>query len=346
MVKKALIIRLSSLGDVIFNIPLANRLKENGYEVAWLVGHKGYDVIKNNPAVDNAIYAPLREWKKQNILRNIMEYLLLIKKLRAEKFDIAIDTQGLFFKSCIFMMFCGAKERIIASNAREFSFIGGNRIICKNYLGEKINIVDKYLKYADFIGLNSSEIKYTLPESSSITKEKVDNFLSCIDNNKPLIVISPTTTWATKHWDKNHWRELVQLLKNDYTLIFTGIEQDKEYINYIINGENFINLVGKTNLLELIELYRRVDLVLSLDSGSTHLARATNKPFIISIFCSTPAWLYAPKGDKYITLVNKGCTPCHKRKCSNKNNKNICQYSLKPFEVYQQVCEVMLSCQK
>lgn len=62
--KKALIIRLSSLGDVIFNIPLANRLKENRYTVTWIVGHKGYDVIKNNPAVDETIYAPLKEWKK------------------------------------------------------------------------------------------------------------------------------------------------------------------------------------------------------------------------------------------------------------------------------------------
>ena len=44
--KKILLIRLSSLGDVIFNIPLANVLKSNGFEVSWLVSEKGYDVVK------------------------------------------------------------------------------------------------------------------------------------------------------------------------------------------------------------------------------------------------------------------------------------------------------------
>lgn len=343
MVKKALIIRLSSLGDVIFNIPLANRLKENGYEVTWIVGHKGYDVIKDNPAVDNVIYAPLKEWKKQNFVKSFKEYLSIIKQLRSENFDIAFDTQGLFFKSCIFMMFCGAKRRIVAEDAREFSAIGGNEIIKKSYFSEKINIVLKYLKYADFAEIEPSEIKFTLPESNQEHITKIDQLLENTDKSKPLVVISPTTTWDTKHWNKDNWLKLVEMIKDSYTLVFTGVKQDKEYIDYIINSNNLLNLAGQTNLLELAELYRRADLVLSLDSGSTHLARATNKPAIISIFCSTPTWLYAPIGDdkKYVALANKGCEPCHKRKCKKKGNKNICTYSLTPEEVFEQIRKIL-----
>lgn len=343
MVKKALIIRLSSLGDVIFNIPLANRLKDNDYEITWIVGHKGYDVIKDNPAIDNVIYAPLKEWKKQSFIKSFKEYINIIKQLRSEKFDIAFDTQGLFFKSCIFTMFSGAKRRIVAEDAREFSTIGGNEIIKKTYFGSKTNIVSKYLKYADFAGIEPSEIKFTLPESKPEHITKIDDLLQNTDKSKPLIVISPTTTWDTKHWAKDNWLKLVELIKDSYTLIFTGVKQDKEYIDYIINGHNLLNLAGQTNLLELAELYRRADLVLSLDSGSTHLARATNKPAIISIFCSTPTWLYAPIGNdkKYIALANQGCEPCHKRKCKKDINKNICTYSLTPEEVYKKVNELL-----
>ena len=53
--KKILLIRLSSLGDVVFNLPLANVLKKNGYEVTWAVSEKGINIIKGNPAVDDAI---------------------------------------------------------------------------------------------------------------------------------------------------------------------------------------------------------------------------------------------------------------------------------------------------
>lgn len=62
--KKIMLVRLSSLGDVIFNIPLANVLQRNGFEVTWLVSEKGIDVVKNNPAVKNAILIPLQRWKK------------------------------------------------------------------------------------------------------------------------------------------------------------------------------------------------------------------------------------------------------------------------------------------
>ena len=49
--KKIMLVRLSSLGDIIFNIPLCNVLKENGYEVTWLVSEKGIDIVKDNPCV-------------------------------------------------------------------------------------------------------------------------------------------------------------------------------------------------------------------------------------------------------------------------------------------------------
>ncbi len=56
---KILIIRLSAMGDVIFNIPLANCLKDNGYEVHWLVSEKGYSLVKDNPCVDRVYLAPV-----------------------------------------------------------------------------------------------------------------------------------------------------------------------------------------------------------------------------------------------------------------------------------------------
>ena len=55
--KKVLIIRLSALGDVIFTIPLANTLKDNGYEVSWLVSEKGYQLLKDNPEFYDVVYS-------------------------------------------------------------------------------------------------------------------------------------------------------------------------------------------------------------------------------------------------------------------------------------------------
>ena len=74
--QKVLIIRLSAMGDVIFTIPLANCLKENDYEVTWLVSEKGYSLVKNNPCVDKVILAPIEKWKKNKTpFKNFLEYL-------------------------------------------------------------------------------------------------------------------------------------------------------------------------------------------------------------------------------------------------------------------------------
>lgn len=327
MNKKVLLIRLSSLGDCIFNIPLANVLKSNGYSVTWLVSEKGYDVIKDNPCVDNTILVPMKEWKKRGFsFKSFLEYLKLIKQIRSERFDVVIDTQMLI-KSMYFNIFSGAKRRIVAKNAREFSMLGGNEWIEAINKDKNSPAIRNYLKFADYLGLDTSEIEVTLPASEDNSKEKIKSILKDIDKSKPIVVIAPATTWEPKHWSKDNWKNLINQIKDKYNLIFTGTDNDKEIIEYI-GGNNHINLAGKTNLKDLIELFRHTDLLISLDSGSTHLAWATQVPKIITIFCCTPKSLYAPLGcnKKYRALSGHiPCQPCHKRKCFLAGkDKNLC----------------------
>ena len=149
-----------------------------------------------------------------------------------------------------------------------------------------------------------------------------------MDKTKPLIGIAPATTWTTKHWNKDNWKFLIQELEKNYTIVFTGTKRDEELIKYI-SEDKHLSLAGKTNLLELAEFFKRCNLVISLDSGSTHLAWACEKPKIISIFCSTPKGFYAPVGpeNKYIALSgNLSCQPCHKKHCPIAEEKESCTF--------------------
>ncbi|MCQ2753437.1 MAG: glycosyltransferase family 9 protein [bacterium] len=347
--KKVLIVRLSAMGDVIFNIPLANILKYNGYEVTWIVSEKGYELIKDNPAVDETILAPIEKWKKQPLKQNIKEYFEIIKYLRSKKFDIAIDTQ-LLLKSCIWTAFCGAKRRIVSKSAREFAILGGNEVIEKLRTDFSKHVTNNYLKFARHLNINFTDIKVTLPPVTDETKQKVDELLKGIDTSKPILTLAPATTWETKHWNKNNWRELVSRLENDYTLIFTGTSGDEGLIKYI-SGGNHLSVAGKTSILELAEVYRRSELLISLDSGSTHLAWATGVPKIVSIFCSTPASHYAPLGssEKYIAVSGTlPCQPCHKKHCPMSEGMiNQCTMYPSVDEVYdaiQKLCPINTKC--
>ena len=315
--KKVLLIRLSSLGDVIFNVPLANELKSNGYEVTWIVSEKGIDIVKNNPAVDNAILIPLKKWKKNRFsLNNVLEFFSILRKLRAEKFDIAIDTQ-MMLKTAIWMFLCGAKRKLGYSVGREYSTLAVKEKINKPQTSDyQIHAVYQHLQFAKYLGL-TDEVKFTLPASASDVIKKADKLLKDVDKYKPMVVISPATTWKLKHWNKDNWKVVVNAIKDKCSLVFTGMECDRELISYI-GGDEHINLVGKTNIKDMIEIFSRADIVMAPDSGSSHVARATEKPAVITIFCCTPPKMYGPFGDdkKYFAINGKlSCQPCHTRIC-------------------------------
>ncbi len=313
--KKALIVRLSSLGDVIFNIPLANVLHNNGYEVSWIVSEKGYDVVKDNPVVKNVYLVPRLKWKKHPFSpRNFFEYLSILREIRKENFDIAIDTQ-LMFKSLIWMLFCKADRKLCFKQGKEFSPLGGNEII--DFPGRySCHSVLEHLQYAKYLGLEGTgDIKFTLPPSSDETKKRIDKLLENIDKSKPLVIIAPATTWRLKHWDKDNWKVLIDAVKDDCSLVFTGTNSDKGLISYI-GGDNFTNIAGQTDIKELIELFSRAALVIAPDSGSAHLARAVNIPAVISIFCCTSRLKFGPFGDEKYFAVDGGLK-CQPRICGS-----------------------------
>ena len=314
---KVLLIRLSAMGDVIFNIPLANCLKDNGYEVHWLVSEKGYSLIKDNPCVDKVYLAPVEKWKKSGkLFQNFKEYLGILKTLRGEKFDIAIDTQ-LILKSLYWTRFCGARRRIVSKNAREGAILGGNEVIPSTRDGFNRHVVKCYLKFAEYLGLNTEKIKVTLPPTSIKTQEKINELLKPLNPAKKTIIIARASIWVPKHWNKDNWKAVVNGIKDKCSLVFTGTAGDKDLISYI-GGDNFINLAGQTTIKDLIEIFSRAVLVMAPDSGSAHVARATEIPAVISIFCCTPPTSYGPFGNdkKYFALNGRlKCQPCHTRKC-------------------------------
>ena len=169
--------------------------------------------------------------------------------------------------------------------------------------------------------------------------------LKNIDEKKPNIVIAPATTWPNKHWSEENWSELINKLP-DCNLIFTGTNSDLDLVKRILSKVhtvkiNSINLLGKTNLEQLRELFTRAKIVLSPDSGSAHLAWASGIPAVITIFTCTPPMRFGPYdkvSGKYFSISGLRsdvkskelyskilCQPCFKKKCKSKNSKNVCQ---------------------
>ena len=323
---KILIIRLTSVGDVIFTLPLVNVLYNNNNEIHYLVSERGRGVIENNPAVSKVHFVPLMKWRKEGF--SFKEFLKIIKNLRAEKFDIALDCQQML-KSLFLFGLCGAKRRITFKDARELSNFGGNEFVKPKakFRDYNYHIVERNLDFARYLGFEPDEIKFPLPDTPDVSE-----LLKDLDGNKKTILICPATTWKNKHWNINNWKVLLKELNNKFNIIFTGTDKDLNLINGISEGINSLNLAGKTNLAQLLGIFKKSDLVISPDSGSSNLAWASGIPAVITIFTCTPAKRFGPYGDKYFALQgNLSCQPCFKKKCSKKTFQ--CCESVSPDEI-------------
>lgn len=329
--KKILIIRLSAIGDTIHTLPMVYALK-NQYpkcEIGWVVESKAKLFVENNPSIDKCFI----------IDKNRKNFFEIIKQIRKEKYDIALDTQQLF-KSGIILGICGAKQKITLSGGREFSWIFANKIVkAKTKLFDiNYHVVKRNLELCEYIGCKTNEIGFPIPIVSSEEKENVESILP---KGKLIVAIAPATTWKNKHISNEIWIKILDYLQEEYkdkvNVILTGSKKDDELINSIIEKskyKNAINLCGKTNLLELLYLYSKCKLVLTPDSGSAHIAWASKEPYIIAFFSATSSKRTGPIGEKYFSIQSyEKCSPCMKKKCKNKNSKNICTASFKFEEI-------------
>lgn len=341
---KILLIRLTSLGDVIFTIPLACALKntKEPNTIGWLVAEKGLNAVNGNPCVDKCHFVPLAQWKKRPFsIKTFIEFCKIIKEIRKEKYDIALDCQQMF-KNLFLFMFCGAKRRITFKDARELSILGANEFVDPkaDFRDNNYHIVERNLDFARYLGIEPEKVEFRLPETSQESKNKIDSLTGNLDRNKPIVVVAPATTWQNKHWDTQNWAKVIDAIHNKCNLIFTGTVSDSGLVEEILSKtkENIehLNLVGKTNVEELIELFSRSKLVLSPDAGSAHLAWASSNPSVVAIFTCTPPKRFGPYSnvEKYYSVAgNLPCQPCFKRKCPLKKEKNHCQKFPEPEQI-------------
>jgi len=336
--EKILLIRLSSLGDVVHTLPAITAIKKARPDcfLGFVVEDRFKDLLEGHPLIDKLHIAP-RKVLKESKIRFVTLFIKTILEIFREKYDVAIDLHNML-KSRIYHRASNARRRIGAGKRNWESRLSVTEFCNKPLdLNNVSPCVRASLSIIQAINVSADSVEPILPPSNDATINKVDELLrGNIDPSRKTIVLSPATTRFNKHWYEDNWSQLLDALES-YNVIISGGPNDIELATRIIDkstNKKVLNLCGKTNLKELIELFRRVDLVVSPDSGSCHLAWATSVPAVITIFCSTPRETFAPIGDKYFSFPkNYDCKPCKKRDCIKDTDRYICTKSVQVSDV-------------
>lgn len=330
-IKKILIIRLSALGDSIHTLPLANALRKKypDIQLDWVVEDKAEKFIVNNPLLNNVYVLERKKWKSLPKIQVLKEFFCLIKQIRKEKYDVIVDTQQLL-KSAMIMQLSNGTRKIALDGGREFSWLFANEIIKTGRKQFDINyhVVKRNLEIAKYLGCEEIEPRFVIPDFSDEYSNEIVNTIDNLDKTKKTIVIAPATTWVGKHWTVQGWVDVIEKFKNSCNIIITATEKERvlteEILSQIKNG-NIIDLTGKTSVSDIVYICKNADLIISPDSGSAHIAWASNCKSIITLFFATSANRTAPYGCNYYSLsASTSCSPCMKKHCKDKKAKNRC----------------------
>ncbi len=322
---KFLIIRFSSIGDIVLTTPVIRCLKQQvpDAEVHFLTKSAFLPVVEHNPYIDK-IHFLAHSWE------------LMIEELKLENYDYIIDlhhnTKTLRVKSAL--------------KKKSYSFY---KLNIEKYLYTafkinflpKVHIVDRYLKTAESFGVKNdgAGLDYFISKADEIRREDIPashsvGYVACVIG----------AALGTKKWPIDRWKEFCSKIK--FPVILLGGPEDAEAGKEIaaVDDIKVYNACGKFKLNESADLLRKARLVITNDTGLMHIAAAYKKPIVslwgntVPSFGMTPYYGDAPATDVIMQVNKLWCRPCSKigyKKCPLGHFK--CMQKIEPDEVLRKV---------
>ena len=307
-----LFIKPSSLGDIVHAMPTCAAIRR-AYPKArltWLVKREWAGLVERIDRVD-------RVWPVESTLTGWLSQVAL---LRAERFDLVVDLQGLFRSAAIGWL-SGSPLCVGFANGREGSPWFYSRRVPVPQL--EMHAVDRYLLVAKAVGAveaGTPEFRFCIPQTDY---EEVDRLLSRSDvtPGTSWVAMNVSARWPTKRWPAASFAEVADRLQQEGCGAVVMIGGPDERVDVAaVRAEmktRAIDLAGATTVGLLPALLSRASLLITNDSGPMHIAAAVGTP-VVALFGPTSAVRTGPYGVGHAVLTGEvPCSPCFSRTCHN-----------------------------
>ena len=276
-----LIIKPSSLGDIVHGLQVATSLKAQRADlrISWIVREMFAPIVRACEAVDR-VYVFNRKGGAKDFLK-------LMNEVRATKFDYVFDMQGLL-RTGLMTSRAKAKHKVGRSDAREWAGMFYDEKIPLPPDGRRSHAMDILLQFCPVLGAKP-ELRGTLKfrEVDSLNLRFADGR----GGAKPFVMF-PDSRRADKKW--GGFKQLTEIiLREDKSRKVVWAGSNPLPDKGAFPAAQFLNLTGNTSLVSLPALVRKADWVISNDSGPMHLAAALGVR-VFAIFGPTDPRLFGP----------------------------------------------------
>lgn len=348
---RILILKPSSLGDIIHTLPLVHCLKRiwPGCYIGWVVQQAFAGIVENDPAVDtvHVINIPSTSDPASGrlaIVQAFKETRKTLERLRevfqAAPYDLILDLHASFRSGLLGRANPGGK-RFGFAGARELNTFFQDQLV--KVPKEIAHALEKNLLFCDQLGCAVAQDDFFL-SGGDAAETRVDALLAGygITEEDRIVYIQATARWKTKFWFPERWAELADQLieRENVAIIFGGSGNDREYISAIESKMARVPIVtaGKSNLDETAALLGRCAVYAGLDSGPMHMAAMAGVPVVV-LFGPTHPERVGPYGVEHV-IVKSGklnCLGCRKRSCK----EMTCMLNITTDLVYDAVVRLL-----
>jgi heptosyltransferase-2 len=288
--QKILIIRLSSIGDILLTTPLIRSIKKINPEIQidFVLKEEFFELVKNNPNLTNIHIYTKQSFEKQ----------ILINTLRSNNYEIVIDLQNNLRSREI--------TRSLHCRILRFKKNSINKFLLVHFKINKLKDAPQIpIRYAEAAGVElDTEGLDFFTDNEPDPKLKTD---------EKYIGLCPGAKHFTKRWPKEYFIEMAKRLESTgYKVVFFGGLEEVELCFEMGNQiENALNLCN-TNILQVGSDMKMCRAIYTNDSGLMHLASAVKVPVIAFFGSTVKEFGFYPYKTKYIELENKNlsCRPC------------------------------------
>lgn len=307
---KILVIRLSSIGDIVLTTPVIRCLKEQGddYEVHTLTKPQYSSIYKNNPHVDE-----VHEWGADSGR--------VLKKLKQLRFDYVIDLHRNIRTQKI--------KSALKTNSHTFPKLNVQKWLYVNFKVNRlpdIHIVDRYFEAVKELGIvnDNKGLDFFIDDSAEVLKDK-------LTGGKDYICFAIGAQFNTKKLPPVKLAEIIKEL--DKPIVIIGGKEDKsasEELSKLLTEKQIINTTGTYSIEGSASIVKQAKVLVTHDTGMMHIAAAFDVP-IVSIWGNTVPdfgmYPYRPKNKSSYTIhevKTLPCRPCSKigfQKCPKKHFK-------------------------
>ncbi|MGA1980555.1 MAG: glycosyltransferase family 9 protein [Sedimentisphaerales bacterium] len=337
--RNILIIKPSSLGDIVLALPALSALRRSfpKAKISWFIRPEFAPLLKNHPDLSEVILFDRKflgkAWYHPRAFASLVS---LIWRLNRSKFDAVFDLQGLF-RTASLAWLSGCRRRFGMADAGEFAHIFYTHKVAQDR--DSIHLVDYYLKIVQAAGACENQVQFLLPRDSAAA-DAVSRLLKTNGiKSDSFAVFVPTSAQSDKCWPVERFAALADRVSKQFglSIIATGSASEKDFIEGLRNRANvpIANFAGITSLGGLVALLKAARLVVSNDTGPGHIAAALGVPVVLIFGPTNPARVHPYNRPECAVAVEPDSRGMKADSADPKHDIKAVTLD----EVYQKVCE-------